>query len=166
MLEQSTLKEFLSYNPETGLFTWLISRGTAKAGAIAGSVSVDVNGRKYIRLRINKQQYKAHRLAWLYMTGEWPENLVDHKDGDGLNNVWSNLRKATKSENNHNQVLNANNTSGVKGVYWHKNIKKWRAQIVCHGKNKHVGYFDSIPEAQSAIQRVREELHGEFTNHG
>lgn len=166
MLSLERLKALLHYDPETGLFTWLVSKGTVKSGKIAGTVGVSGSGREYINIRLDRKQYQGHRLAWFYMTGSWPGHVVDHEDGDGLNNKWLNLREATHNQNHYNQFLNRNNKSGVKGVNWHKGCQRWRASITYEGRKIHIGLFTSLDEAQVAIEKVRKELHGEFANNG
>ncbi len=163
MLTQTKLKEILHYNPDTGIFTWLIapSRSTT-IGDIAGTYLKDGG----IQICIAGKLYKAHRLAFLYMDGIFPVDYIDHKDTIRSHNWWSNLRKATFSNNMHNVTLRKDNTSGVKGVTWCKTYSKWLARVRLNGKYKHVGYFDDLNKAEIAIRRVREELHGEFANHG
>lgn len=94
------LKELLHYNPETGVFTWARSVGQrARIGRVAGSKVPS----GYIKISVSKRVYSAHRLAWLYMTGSWPENEIDHVDNNPSNNAFSNLRAATKSQNAQNR---------------------------------------------------------------
>lgn len=88
---------------------------------------------------------------------------VDHKSCDGLDNRRINLRTATRSQNNCNSRLCKSNTSGIKGVSWHKRAGKWRAQIVFAGEQRHIGLFDSIESAAAARAAAAENMHGEFT---
>lgn len=100
-LTQEYLKSILEYNLETGKFIWLVKTSNrVKIGMYAGTLRN--NG--YLKININGQLYYAHRLAWLYMTGKWPENHIDHKDGIKDNNKWENLREATYSQNNKNRA--------------------------------------------------------------
>lgn len=159
-LTQERLKELLHYDPETGAFVWKVNRGPLKAGAPAGTLN---NG--YIRIRVDKKLDYAHRLAWLYMTGESPEQHIDHRDGNRTNNKWVNLRLATLSENNRNVGLQRNNTSGAKGVT--RNGKHgWMAQVVHNRQHHYLGTFRSVAEAATAALRARNALHGEFANNG
>jgi hypothetical protein len=159
MITQDELMHALDYNPGTGIFTWRISVANIKAGRIAGTVS---NG--YLVIRINKALYYSHRLAFLYMTGKFPENEVDHIDRNKYNNSWKNLRECDSSENKCNK-LDSKNTSGVKGVSWSKCNNKWYVQI---NKNK-VGVvkkcFDDIELAELVAEEGRELYHGKFARH-
>src|SRR5690349_15052213 len=97
-LTQQYLKEILHYDPETGVFIWYTSRGHCKAGNVAGSLNLG-----YILIGICNFKYQAHRLAWLYMTGEWPTFEIDHKNGVSSDNRWENLREATRIINGQNR---------------------------------------------------------------
>jgi len=155
-LNQERLKELLQYDPETGIFTNLTQRGKVKKGAIAGSKYS--NG--YIYIGINRKRYRAHRLAWLYVYGEFPANQIDHINEIKDDNRIVNLRVATNLENQHNvSSLQTNNTSGFRGVFWRKNRKKWKAIIYLNGKQKHLGHFDTAEEAYESYLKVKKELH-------
>ena len=119
-LTQNRLKELLHYDPETGIFTWRVSRRGAKSGSVAG---VHDNG--YIRIKIDYELYLAHRLTFLYMEGYFPEYHVDHKNRIRDDNRWSNLRHVSRQCNQRNASIAKDNTSGITGVCWHKNNKKW-----------------------------------------
>lgn len=158
-MNQSRLKHLLSYDPETGIFVNLTDRaGNCKAGSIAGTVK----RHGYIAITLDGKSYYAHRLAWLFMNGEFPEFYIDHKDGDGTNNRIANIRIATPSENQCNGKPCTRNTSGVRGVTWSKAASKWMAQIAKSGKNYYLGLFDDIKEAESAVTKAREDLHGDY----
>ena len=168
MLTQDQLKEVLHYCPETGVFTWLENMSSrARKGAEAGWVQQDSGGggKSYRRIRVGRGTYFAHRLAFLYMTGEFPEDQVDHEDGNGTNNVWSNLRAVDSIENAKNQRRYSNNTSGTVGIYWHKSRRKWQAQIAYGGCRKSLGYFHSKEDAIAA-RKAAEVLYGFHENHG
>ena len=154
------LRAVLKYEPDTGNLVWLVTThgygGLIPAGSIAGLVS---NGRRYIG--IDGRRYAAHRLAWFYMTGEWPVE-IDHKDCDPLNNRWSNLRLATRSQNNANMLRQKRNTSGHKGVDWDKSRQQWRAQICVNGKRMMLGRFNEITTAAEAYRAAAEQHFGEF----
>jgi len=107
-----------------------------------------------------------HRLAFLYMTGSFPKNDVDHKDSNGLNNKWVNLRESTYSQNAKNRLLNSNSTSKIKGVSFHKKNKKWVAYVNNNSSRYYLGLFTKIEDAESAVKKMREKLHGEFCKHG
>ncbi len=112
-LTQKRLKELLHYNQDTGVFVWVVGRSGVKApGTVAGGV--DKNG--YMRIMVDQVTYKLHRLAWLYVKGYFPENMVDHDDGNTLNNSFSNLKEANHVCNGQNRKLGINNKSGCVGV--------------------------------------------------
>lgn len=159
MVTQDRLKELFHYDPNVGDFIRLIGRRgpNARAGDIAGCD----NGKGYIRIYVDGAAYKAHRLAWLYIYGDWPAD-VDHIDGDRANNRIANLRSVTKAENAINQGVYKNNTSGLKGVSYYKRGKKWKAQIQVSGKKKGLGYFETKEAAYRAYQEASKNMHGEF----
>lgn len=161
-ITQEELKSLLHYEPVTGEFTWKVSRGKGKAGSFAGTP----HSRGYVHIKISGKLYLAHRLAFLFMTGELPPAEVDHVNGVKTENRWLNLRQATRTENQCNHRLRSNNSSGVKGVSWDKRRGKWQARVCIHGRDKHIGYFHDIEEADVAVQAARIALHGEFVNHG
>lgn len=159
MEEKDMLQKALHYNPISGNFVWLISptRGV-KIGDIAGELKP--NG--YRIIQYDNQRYYAHRLAYFFMKGFWPPNEIDHKDNDRDNNVYSNLRECSHTENAFNKTKTAANTSGYKGVTWVECRKKWQAQIRAHGKYFFLGRFKDVIEAARAYDTKAKELHGEF----
>jgi len=147
----------LLYDAETGLFTWRVNRGgTALAGTQAGSP--DAGG--YILIRIGNRNFKAHRLAILCMTGEWPVADVDHVNGVTSDNRRANLRDVTHSQNLSNCGLHGHNTSGSCGVSWREDKKKWRAFIQQNAHHRHLGYFATKSEAEAARARAAVEYVG------
>lgn len=164
MLTQEYLKSILHYDPETGEFLWLVSKDGVKRGSIAGSIGAHAR-KKYYVIKINRHPYYAHRLAFLYMEGAFPENEVDHIGGDGANNKWSNLRSVSRSENGKNQCLRVNNISGVVGVSWDKKRSKWVSQICVNGKRKFLGYFSDKNMAAGA-RKAASIKYGFHSNHG
>lgn len=161
-LTQELLKEYLHYEPLTGVFTWVKKPNrNILLGSIAGCL--DSNG--YLKITILGNQTYGHRLAFLYMTGSIPPE-IDHKDLNPSNCVWGNLRPCTKAENARNRRLNSRNTSGIKGVRWCKQANKWKVTIVTDYKQQHLGYFSKLEEAKSCIATVRASQHKEFANHG
>ena len=153
-MNQKKLKSLLRYEPETGLFYWLVARQRVKAGAQAGYL----NKKGYTRIKVDGKLYRAHRLAYLYMTGFWPEPEVDHKDGDKSNNRWRNLRPATSSQNKYNTP--ARNKLGVKGVY--PSGEKFQVLLRENGKAGYFGTFDTIEQAEIVSLEHQKRLHGEF----
>ena len=148
-----------AYNPQTGQVTNAVRRGhTAKAGARAGGL--DPGG--YLRIKHKRTTIMAHRLAWRIHFGEWPNQLIDHINGIKSDNRISNLRVASKSQNNWNRKLNKNSSSGVKGVSWRKNEKAWRARIHIKGKCVHNSRHETKEGAETAVINARALLHGSF----
>jgi len=158
VLTQSELKENLHYNPETGFFTWIkVSKyGGVKNGDLAGTLSAE----GYIVIKIDKTLYKAHRLAWLYMTGEMPTHFIDHINGDRADNRFENLRQATWKENAHNQRKpQKNNKSGFLGVTYCAPLQKFKSTITNNKKLKHLGYFATPEEAHQAYLEAKRKIH-------
>lgn len=144
-LTAQRLREVLHYDPETGVFTWRVQPSSqVKVGDVAGGPG----DQGYARITVDGFNRSAHRLAWLYMHGEFPKNQIDHADGVRNNNRLSNLRESSQSENCQNRAMRSDNTSGFIGVNRKKG--KWRAQIMVEGKNTTVGYFDDPAAAYVA----------------
>lgn len=161
MITQSELKEVLHYNPETGIFTWLKSRGTKKKGSTAGSV--DHNG--YVVLGVNGRQYKAHQLAILHCLGEMPDYDTDHVNGIKTDNRIKNLRSVSHKENTRNAKTRHDNGSGFPGVMWRGDARKWRVRIKGGSKRVNIGHYDKLSDAVKA--RLDAELkYGYHANHG
>lgn len=157
MITQEYLKSILNYDPETGLFTWLVQKGKrVKIGQKAGIISEG-----YIKIKIDGKKYFAHRLAWLYMTGEWPKDEIDHKNTIRGDNRWENLREATSQQNSFNISIRVNNKSGFKGVYKYKHYG-YRAAINFNGKITMLGLFATAKEAHEAYVKAAKEIFGEF----
>lgn len=153
------LRELLCYAPETGAFTWRVNRrGKAKAGDIAGTQ----NSSGYWLISVRDRLYYAHRLAWLYMKGEWPADQVDHINGNPADNRWVNLRTATNGQNQANSRCRNNNKSGVKGVHWDTRRGYWVAQIMINYKSINLGYFEDIADAASAYADAAAKYFGEY----
>lgn len=152
MLTHIRLLELLEYDTDTGLFVWNVSRG----GRLKGSFAGRINARGYVTIRIDNIDYYAHRLAWMYVYGKFPDQEIDHIDRDTLNNSIHNLRDVSRLENTRNKGNNSNNTSGYKGVSLYARLGKYRAQISIKGKNKDLGLFDTPEEASSAYQEAVE----------
>jgi len=160
-LTQEYLKSILDYDFDTGIFTWKVNKANrTKVGDIAGW---SYNG--YREIEINNKAYKAHRLAWLYVYGEMPKNLVDHIDGNRSNNKIANLREATYQENSENYKTPKTNKSGVKNVSWYKNLNKWVVSISIRKTKKTVGYYDDLELAELVAVEARNKYRGEFANH-
>ena len=161
------VRELFEYDKITGIVTWKNPRSNrTRKGAIVGSVARS-SCRNYLKVGIKCDEayfeYKLHRIIWLYVTGEDPgSSQIDHIDGDGLNNSFMNLRKASDAQNKGNCKRYKNNSSGYKGVSWSKNRSKWRARIAVNRKERHLGFFDTPELAHMAYCKAAAELHGEF----
>jgi hypothetical protein len=154
---RARLRELLRYDPHTGEFRWLERRnGRVRADAIAGTLAD--NGYRLITLDF--RQYRAHQLAWFYMTGEWCPQVIDHRDGDTANNRWKNLRSATLSQSNANRRLHRNNSCGLKGVS--RNRSRWRATIHKNRQKYELGTFPTPQAAHAAYVKAARKLFGEF----
>jgi hypothetical protein len=167
MLSQSRLKEFVTYDPVTGIFVWLPRTGDDKgtrhfnqryAGTIAGG-----KAKHYQLLKIDGVVYSAYRLAWLYMTGSFPAAMLDHKDGNKRNNAIDNLREATRSQNMANRPLRANNTTGARGV-WQRKSGTWYALVKDPStkKSRYLGTFQTKENAVAARRAEELRIYGEF----
>lgn len=147
-MDAQQLRELVSYDPSTGIFTARVKSRGVKPGDRLGSFDT----RGYVRITVAGKRHKAHRLAFLYMTGDWPKHEVDHIDMNKSNNRWLNLRDADHSTNQHNCPAMRNSKSGVRGVYKIKNTtgKVWAATLSMKGKRRHLGCFATVEEAQKA----------------
>jgi hypothetical protein len=176
MLDLNAVRELLDYDPETGALTWRErgrkwfksdhdqTRWNARfSGGRAGSAPKKKRG--YVYVRSPGRIHKAHRVIWLWMTGEWPRDQVDHINHDRADNRWCNLRAATNADNQKNVSLRADNTSGAVGVRRHTHGDKWRAQIKVGGRFIHLGLFDDKTTAIAARQAANEK-YGFHANHG
>lgn len=152
------LRKAVSYEPSTGVFTWVISPArNVRAGQVAGHI----NKGGYALIDHLGRRARANRLAWYFMTGEIPAGYIDHIDGNPGNNAWGNLRIATPSQNRQNLRAAANtSTTGFLGVAQpSKRSKKWRSQIVVNGKTVYLGCYSTPQEAHQAYLRKKRELH-------
>ena len=158
IITHTQLKEVLEYDPDTGLLKWLVTRGRVKAGYVAGRCRPD----GYVTIKVDGRDYLAHRLAWLWTTGLWPLDEIDHKDGNPNNNRWSNLRQATSRQNHYNSRRMTRNVSGVKGVLWVAAEQRWVARVRAPDGRSHTKRCLSKEDAAAFYKARAEELHGEF----
>lgn len=150
--------DLLSYCPETGEFRWRVSSGSKKAGDLAGGITL--NG--YWRIKAGRKHFYAHRLAWELYYGAAPTMEIDHINGNRSDNRIANLRLAEKSENQMNRRRHKQTKSGVKGVNWNPEVKKWVSRCAAKGKRIHIGYFDSLADAELAYKLTAKKMHGQF----
>ena len=154
-LTQSHLKEILDYNENTGVFTWKTPKKYGlKIGSKAGT-----NENGYIAITIDSVKYKAHRLAWLYKFGKFPDKHIDHINKIRNDNSIKNLREANHCENGQNRLLNKTNTSGYRNVCYSKTRDKWYASLRFKGKIVYSGFFDTAKEASIAVELKRKEIY-------
>ena len=160
-ITKDRLCELLEIDVEKGIFIWKHTMGgKAKKGQEAGAIGK--NG--YLTIRIDQVDYLAHRLMWLYVYGAFPIVCIDHIDKNKTNNKYINLRLATQKQNGENKLLNSNNSSGHRGVFFRKNLKSkpYLVSIMNNKKSIHVGYFAKIEEAIEARKKAEDKY---FTHH-
>ena len=156
ILTHESLKSQLSYNSKTGVFTKTLK--TSGISKIAGNKDC----RGYIYIRLNLKKYSAHRLAWFYVHGYMPNNLIDHINGIKSDNRILNLREATPHQNVCNSRISKKNTSGNKGVYLNKLTNKWVAQSMINGSYVYLGTFCNKEDAVMSYENFASKNHGEF----
>lgn len=166
MITPAKIRRLLHYDSRTGIFTWkrraIVNKRSAVwntrfAGKTAGYLAPD----GYVRIMLEKIPRKAHRLAFLYMTGSCPK-LIDHRNLVRSDNRWVNLRRCNHSQNHANSPLRADNTSGFKGVTWCKQLRKWKAAIHFYGKHTGAKYFEDINHAAAHYAALAKKHFGEF----
>jgi len=160
MITQARLKELFYYDPDTGEFI----RKTAparnvKIGDVAGSPHCE----GYIEMKVDKKSYLAHRLAWMYITGSFPPDQIDHINHNRADNRQENLRPATHRENGMNCKLGKNNKTGLLGVFY--DGFSFVVRIMIHGNNRYLGAFDNLLDA-AACRKSADKKYGFHVNHG
>lgn len=185
-IDKKDLLSLLKYDKDNGIFTWkhrnalmfshcgnpervCNSWNTQNANKIAGCITKTTTN-KYILIKIslngNNKKYLAHRLAWLYIYGDFPNGDIDHVDGNGLNNCIYNLRIVDSAINHQNQKLICTNTSGFCGVYFHEKTSKWYVQIVVNGKTICGGGMFNNKDDAISYRKLLNIKHGFHENHG
>lgn len=150
------LRLVLHYDPETGIFTWKVrAANSIKVGDVAGCLGSSTG---YLQIRVHSRDYLAHRLAWLYVYGNWPEDQIDHINRIRTDNRIANLREASHKQNLQNASKRSDNTSGHTGVVWNKQCSKWRAKIRHNYREIHLGLFTDLAEAIAA-RKAAEKLY-------
>ena len=156
-IKAETVRHLFDYSPETGAFVRKVSvANNARAGDVAGRRTT-----KCVQIGIDGVPFNANRLAWLYMTGKWPDRQVCHRDRDGFNNAWANLREADTREYSGNRRVRRDSASGVKGVF--KVGRKWRATIQRGGRRDDLGRHDTREAAAAAFAAAHREIYGELS---
>lgn len=175
------LRKLLLYSPHDGKLFWLprtpdmFVSGRQSAGQSCAKwnaqnafkeafTTVDAAG--YLQGSIFDRAYRAHRVIWAMVTGEWPDGMIDHENRNRSDNRFKNLRPASASQNMHNRGMSKNNSSGFKGVSWDSSKSKWHAQIGLNRKTHHLGYFDCLNEAHNAYAEASQAMHGAFGYNG
>lgn len=158
LIDLQYLKSIIHYDASIGLFTRIAKSGpNAVVGPITGHHH---SGYQFIRVKGKK--YAARRLAWFYVNGKWPDDTIDHINGEKSDNRIDNLRQASRKHNNFNRQRYRNNTSGFKGVTWHKASRKWMARVYANRQVYELGCFNSKIEAANAYNNAATSVHGRF----
>jgi len=164
------VRRIFNYDQRTGELRWKIRMGCR---ALPGSRAGTQKPRGHWEVKVHRVRYQAHRIIWLWMTGVWPKEMIDHKDCDPSNNRWSNLREATAQENIRNRPVMRTNEVGLKGVspqFRNKDPKtgvrprtgRWKAQIRINSRVVHLGFFKTPEEAHAAYKRAADQFYGAF----
>jgi hypothetical protein len=176
-INADVVRELLEYSPETGEFKWKARDAKWFKGTVGrtpeharnhwnarhvGRTPGATDSWGHTQIKLFGKLYAAHRLAWLYVTGEWPVATIDHIDCNPSNNAFANLREATHRQNGANKKVGKANRSGVRGVHWVKDRLKWGAAIRVNYQRIHLGFFDNIEDAAEAYAKASKQYHGEF----
>jgi hypothetical protein len=157
MLTKELLHEYFDY--QDGKLLWSKMSGTRSD--LVGKEAGSINEQNYRRIKIGNKLYMAHRVVFMYHHGYMPTE-VDHIDCDRQNNRIENLRAVSKKENCWNRKMPTNNTSGIKGVCWHKSTNRWYVQLQVNKKMKYLGTYEDIELAELVAIEARSKYHGEF----
>lgn len=177
-ITQELVRELLDYNPKSGIFTWKKRKNSffnkpidckawncRNAGKRAGGEKTESSGYRRRYIGIFGVLYYEHRIAWIWMTGCEPPEQIDHINRDATDNRWSNLRASNNPENHRNLSMSICNKSGITGVSWHKPAGKWRARVKVLGVERHLGLYEDIEMARSAVMDFYKE-NNFFPGHG
>jgi hypothetical protein len=159
--------QLFRYEEKTGIiYRKIKSSKRNQAGEPVGS-KITNRKKRYLKTKIGKSYYLVHRIVWLLKTRSFPKGSIDHQDGNGLNNIFENLRDVPLAVNNKNIRIGTRNTSGVCGVYMHKKSKKWVAQIVNKKKWHYLGFFKTLEEGIKARETAKKKFnfHPRHGNH-
>lgn len=163
MLTVEQVREALDYDPETGVFRW---RKPSRRVDLLGKAAGCQNSWGYVTVSVGERKYMAHRLAWLYVHGRHPVGQIDHIDGNPSNNAISNLREATKAQNQGNRKKSKSNTTGFKGVTFNKRKNKFQAGIMVNRRHVGLGLYSTAEDAHQAYVRAAKHYFGEFARAG
>lgn len=150
-------RELWSYCPDTGVLVWRVNRPFNR---VQGKPTGSVCGDRYLCVQYQNKNYRVHRVIWLMVTGAWPNDELDHINGDRGDNRWVNLREATRVQQNYNRKSWGTYPKGVRKA--NSLEKPYRAYITIDGKHKHLGVYKTPEEAHEAYKAAATELHGEF----
>lgn len=159
------LRKLIAYDPETGALTWKARGNKRQDTMVAGKPALNSLCRGYRVGTILRTPMKAHRAAWAIHYGEWPEGQIDHINGNKSDNRIENLRDVDNATNGKNQRRRPNNKTGEQCINWFARDKKWWVKITVDGKQKHIGYFDTMEDAIAARDAAYERF-GFHENHG
>lgn len=157
-LAHADLMKALRYDPQTGKLFWRAPNNQCRKNPEAGWRNPQTG---YLIIKVFGRGFLAHRLIWFYVHGRWPEDRLDHKDGDQTNNRIDNLREASDHQSACNKGVYANSASGIKGVRLHE-TGRWQARIFINGRNKHLGLFDTSAQAAAVYRKHAKEHFGDF----
>lgn len=162
----ATLRRLFAYNASTGVFRWRVARlaGKGMARVQAGDVAGKTDKAGYRVLTVGGVRLRAHRVAWAMHYGRFPRRRVNHRNGTFDDNRIANLRLATQSEACCTRRTPSSNTSGFRGVSFHRASQRWVAYIKKHGRRRHLGLFDTAENASAAYKSAAKKLHGQFAN--
>ena len=160
MMSPSLVREYLDYDPHTGIFIWKVRVGRSVIGSRAG----DVDGKGHRRIGIAGRRFGEHRLAWVWMTGSWPTSgvEVDHINGVGTDNRFGNLRLASRSQNEANTRGHTDSQVGLKGVSFDSRRGTYYARIFVEGQRIWLGRHDCPAAAHLAYIMAADKHFGEF----
>lgn len=148
--------ETISYDPDSGRFTWTTARRGCSAGAAAGCLT----RAGYVVVKLGRKAVRAHRLAWFLSYGEWPDGEIDHINGNPSDNRLANLRVVDRAGNSQNRrKAHRDSSHGLLGAAWNRQHKRWQAKIMANGKRHHFGYFDTAEAAHAAHMAAKQRLH-------
>ena len=155
-LSQTELKKMFLYEPDTGFLRWKEGRSNMVKNSKAGCK----NASGYLIVTINSKSHRVQRVIWIYMFDHIPSGFyIDHINGNKTDNRLCNLRLATNSQNQQNRPAPQNNSSGYRGVTWHKQANKWMARICHNRKREMLGFFETVEEAYEAYKNRASEIY-------